>query len=140
MARGYLDDAEYSLYEAEEALAKKMYHRTVRRAQESVELSLKAVLRLLGMEYPREHDVSDALVEIAHIRELPDWFRFELETISIASKRLAGERGPAFYGDENAFIPPRELYSKEDAEKAIDSARKIHELSKKLFQWWKEKS
>ncbi|NHV99101.1 MAG: HEPN domain-containing protein [Thaumarchaeota archaeon] len=140
MARGYLDDAEYSLYEAEEALAKKMYHRTVRRAQESVELSLKAVLRLLGVEYPREHDVSDALAEIARIRVLPDWFRFELETISIASKRLAGERGPAFYGDENAFIPPRELYSREDAEKAIDSARKIHELSKKLFQWWKGKS
>ncbi len=140
MAKGYLDDAKYSLYEAEEAFAKDMYHRTIRRAQESVELSLKAVLRLLGIEYPREHDVSDALVEIAHMRELPDWFRFELETISVASKRLVEERGPAFYGDEKALIPPRELYSKEDAEKAIDSARKIHELSKKLFQWWKEKS
>ncbi|MGQ9596660.1 MAG: HEPN domain-containing protein [Thermoproteota archaeon] len=138
MAKGYLDDAEYSLHEAEEALNKEMYHRTVRRAQESVELSLKAVLRLLAMEYPREHDVSDVLVEIAQIRELPDWFRFELETISIVSKRLAEERGPAFYGDENAFIPPRELYSREDAEKAIDSARKIHELSKKLFDWWKK--
>ncbi len=140
MAKGYLDDAEYSLYEAEEAFTKEMYHRTIRRAQESVELSLKAVLRLLGMEYPRQHDVSDVLVEIARVRELPDWFRFELETISIVSKRLAGERGPAFYGDESAFTPPRELYSKEDAEKAIDNARKIHELSRKLFYWWKEKS
>lgn len=96
MAKGYLDDAEYSLYEAEGAFNNEMYHRTIRRAQESVELSLKAILRLLSMEYPREHDVSDVLVEIAQIRELPDWFRFELETISVVSKRLAGERGPAF--------------------------------------------
>lgn len=131
MAKGYLDDAEYSLHEAIEAFNKEMYHRTIRRTQESVELSLKSVLRLLGMEYPREHDVSDVLVEITHMRELPDWFKLELETISLASKRLAGERGPAFYGDENAFIPPRELYSKEDAEKAIYSARMKHEFSKK---------
>ncbi|MBO3754485.1 MAG: HEPN domain-containing protein [Candidatus Brockarchaeota archaeon] len=114
--------------------------KTIRGAQESVELSLKTVLRLLGMEYPREHDVSDALVEIARVRELPDWFRFELQTVSTVSKRLAGERGPAFYGDESVFTPPKELYSKEDAEKAIDNARKIHELSRKLFYWWKEKS
>lgn len=140
MAKGYLDDAEYSLYEAVEAFNREMYHRTIRRAQESVELGLKAVLRLLGMEYPREYDVSDVLVEIAQIRELPDWFRFELETISVVSKRLAGERGPAFYGDENAFIPPREIYSREDAEKAIDGAKRIYELSKKLFIWWKERS
>jgi HEPN domain-containing protein len=140
MAKGYIDDAEYSLYEAEEAFNKEMYHRAVRRAQESVELSLKAVLRLLGMEYPREHDVSDALAEVVQVRELPGWFRSELEVISVTSKRLAGERGPAFYGDEHAFIPPKELYSKEDAEKAIDSAKKVHELSKKLFSWWKERS
>jgi len=36
MAKGYLDDAEYSLYEAKEAFSKGMYHRTIRRAQESV--------------------------------------------------------------------------------------------------------
>jgi len=78
---------------------------------------LKVVLRLMGVEYPREHDVSDILVEIVHMRELPDWFRLELETISIESKRLAEERGPAFYGDENSLIPPKELYSRDDAEK-----------------------
>ncbi len=29
MAKGYIDDAEYSLYEAEEAFNKEMYHRAV---------------------------------------------------------------------------------------------------------------
>lgn len=49
MARAYLEDASYSLREAREALSAKRYHRVVRRAQESVELSLKAALRLLAV-------------------------------------------------------------------------------------------
>ena len=97
----------------------------MRRAQESVELSLKAALRLLGVEHPREHDVSDVLNEVVRPKDLPEWFRSELETISVISKRLTEERGPAFYGDERAFIPPGRLYAKEDAERAIGDAKKI---------------
>lgn len=137
MAKGYLDDAEYSLHEAREALRRKTYHRTVRRAQETVELSLKATLRLLGVEHPREHEVSDALEQVIKSRELPDWFKSKLETISLTSKRLAEERGPAFYGDEKAFIPPKELYTHEEAEKAVGDAEKIYNLCSKLFHWWK---
>jgi HEPN domain-containing protein len=105
MAQGYLEDAAYSLQEAREALAGKRYHRAVRRSQESVELSLKAALRLMAVEYPREHDVSDALTEVAQLKEFPSWFRSELETVNEISKRLSEERGPAFYGDEGVFIP-----------------------------------
>ena len=75
--------------EAGKALAEERYHRAVRRAQESVKLSLKAALRLLGMEYPREHDVSDVLSEVARHRDLPEWFRSELNAINIISKELA---------------------------------------------------
>ncbi|MCS7138949.1 MAG: HEPN domain-containing protein [Crenarchaeota archaeon] len=71
MARTYLEDAAYSLREAKEAFSTKRHHRAVRRAQESVELSLKAVLRLLAVEYPREHDVSNVLTRIAQLKELP---------------------------------------------------------------------
>ncbi|MDW8074126.1 MAG: HEPN domain-containing protein, partial [Nitrososphaerota archaeon] len=31
---------------------------SIRSSQESVELALKAALRLLGIEYPKKHDVS----------------------------------------------------------------------------------
>lgn len=137
MAQGYLEDAAYSLREAGEALAEERYHRAVRRAQESVELSLKAALRLLGVEYPREHDVSGVLSEVARYRDLPEWFRSELNAINMISKELAETRGPAFYGDERAFIPPRQLYTREDAEKAVDGAERVYELCDKLFKWWR---
>ena len=51
MAKSYMEDALFSLTEAKNALVKGKYHRTVRRVQESVELSLKALLRLIGIEY-----------------------------------------------------------------------------------------
>ena len=61
MARAYIEDAEYSFSEAKVAFEKGIYHRAVRRAQECIELSLKAILRLVGIEYPRQHDVSIVL-------------------------------------------------------------------------------
>ncbi|MBS7645730.1 HEPN domain-containing protein [Candidatus Bathyarchaeota archaeon] len=139
MARGYLEDAAYSLREAYEALAEERHHRAVRRAQESVELSLKAALRLLGVEHPREHDVSGVLSEVAQYKELPGWFRSELDVVNTISKELAEARGPAFYGDEGAFIPPMQLYTREDARKAVDGAEKVYNLCNKLFKWWREK-
>jgi HEPN domain-containing protein len=49
MAESFISDASYSLEEAEQAVNRGIYHRAVRRAQECVELSLKAALRLLGV-------------------------------------------------------------------------------------------
>ena len=140
MAQAYFEDAAYSLKEARVALVEGRYHRAVRRARESVELSLKAALRLLGVEYPREHDVSDVLNEVLQFKEAPGWFKAELETITIISKKLAEERGPAFYGDEKAFTPPKQLYAREDAEKAVSDAEKTFELCSKLFKWWRERN
>jgi len=47
MARAYLDDAEYSLSEAEITCGVGTYHRAIRRSQECVELSPKAILHLI---------------------------------------------------------------------------------------------
>jgi HEPN domain-containing protein len=57
MARDYLTRAAMTLEEARTAAAKGIYSLAVRRAQKTVELSLKAALRFLAIEYPREHDV-----------------------------------------------------------------------------------
>jgi len=48
LAEAYLEDAEYTLEEARGALERGYYHRAVRRAQECVELCLKAVLSCTG--------------------------------------------------------------------------------------------
>jgi len=62
MAREYVRRAEATLEEARRTFEKGDNPLTVRRSQEAVELSLKAVLRFLGIEYPREHDVRDELL------------------------------------------------------------------------------
>jgi len=61
MARDYAERAKWVLHEAEQALAASNGPVCVRRCQEALELSAKAALRKLGIEYPREHDVGDAL-------------------------------------------------------------------------------
>lgn len=61
MARDYMFRAKRCLREAALALADKDSAGAVRRSQEALELATKAVLRYLTVEYPREHDVGDAL-------------------------------------------------------------------------------
>jgi len=134
LAEGYLEDAEYSLNEAEVAYKKKFYHRVVRRCQECVELSLKAVLRLYGAEYPKSHDVSGALIRMA--KKFPKWFRKELNTLTDVSTALVIQRAPSFYGDELRRLPPKRIYRKKDAEKALKSAGKVLSLTRKLLLEW----
>lgn len=136
MAKAFLADALYSLKEAKEALNDGIYHRAIRRAQESVELALKAILRLFGIEYPKKHEISDVLNYLSQKRKLPAWFTSELDKICEISKRLASERGPAFYGDERAFVPPKTLYNKDDAEKAINDCEYVVTLCSRVFEYW----
>ncbi|MFQ6095968.1 MAG: HEPN domain-containing protein, partial [Candidatus Bathyarchaeia archaeon] len=132
-----LDDAEYSLGEAKTAYERGIYHRAVRRSQECVELSLKAILRLVGVEYPRQHEVSAVLEDVVVRKRLPGWFISSLPQISLISKRLAEERGPAFYGEERALTPPRSLYGESDAKRALKDAREIFSLCKRALREWK---
>lgn len=74
LALDYLDRAELTLEEARSAFEKEAYSLTVRRAQETCELSLKGALRYLAIEYPRDHDVSDVLIKVKEIRQIPEWF------------------------------------------------------------------
>jgi hypothetical protein len=61
LAEECLHRTERYLREARNAYAEGDFPTAIRRNQESVELSVKAALRLLGIEYPRKHDVSDVL-------------------------------------------------------------------------------
>lgn len=139
MALSVFVDAEYSLEESENALQTKSYHRAVRRAQEAVELCLKSALRLLGVEYPKRHDVSAALKRAMTGKHLPQWFSENIPRFALVSKRLAEDRGPSFYGDETLAKPPASLYGEKDAESAIEDARSVVEATKKLMDWWKKR-
>ncbi len=137
MAKAYIEDAERSYNEAKINFNEKAYHRCIRRAQECVEFSLKGVLRLLSIEYPRSHDVSIVLDKIKEETSIPNWFKEKIEDFKRISVKLAMERGPAFYGDERAFIPPEELYSKEDAEEALEMAKYVLNIVKKMLEEYK---
>lgn len=135
LGEAYLEDADLSLEECRIALDRGYYHRAVRRAQECVELCLKAVLRLFGIEYPRTHDVSGILLRMKDV--LPAWFRAELDFIIEASTSLALQRAPSFYGDEYRRIPAKRLFEREDAEKALKMALRIFSLVRRLYDEWK---
>ena len=121
MARSYLREAQQILGEAERHHGERVWHLVVRRSQEAVELSLKALLRASGIEVPRVHDVGIFLVD--HADRLPPAVVPHLDRLVSTSRRLRQEREVSFYGDDETGAPPDRLYSHDDAEAALGDAR-----------------
>jgi len=113
MARSYISRAKICCWEAEQAIARKDAPGTIRRSQEALELAAKACLRFLGIEYPKEHDVGDALEGIRE--KLPEGLRAKLPEFKELLTRLAELRGPSMYGFEREGIPPERAFSMEFA-------------------------
>ena len=130
VAKAYLRQAEARLKDARDALLEGNYPYAVRLSQECVELSLKAVLKAVGIEYPKIHDVSDILVEVEG--RFPEWFRVELGFLRESSRVLVKKREISLYGGEEAFLSPEEVISRVDAEDATQRAGKTYELCKRL--------
>jgi HEPN domain-containing protein len=93
----------------------------VRESQEIVELALKGLLRVVGLDPPKEHDVSKFMTR--ERSRLPKTVADHLGEIRRMSKRLRRERELAFYGDDG-FIPSDE-YDAEDSTEAILFAETI---------------
>lgn len=132
MALDYIKRAERCFKEAKLAFNDEDYPMTVRRSQECVELSLKAVLRSIGIEYPREHDVGKAL-EVAK-EKFPDWFSSKIPRFAEISRDLSKKRGPAMYGYEAELKPASDIFDKEDAKDAISAAEEVFETCEKLIK------
>jgi len=132
LARDYLRRAEARLSSARYALSQGYYPEVVRYSQECVELSLKACLRLVGVEYPKVHDVGDILR--AESMRFPSWFREEIDRLAEVSRDLAEKRAPSLYGVEVAGKSPEDLFNKDDAVKALEDAEVVHMLAKRLLE------
>jgi HEPN domain-containing protein len=105
LARSNVRQAEDRLTTARIALERGNYPYAVRQAQECVELSLKACLRLVGIEPPKWHDVGPI---IRREREnFPEWFKEHVERIVSISRSLRKERELAMDGDEESKIRRR---------------------------------
>jgi len=132
MARSYLRQAMERVRHAEEALINGNYPYVVRQCQEAVELALKAALRIVGVEPPKWHDVGPVLRR--EQGRFPAWFRERMDELISISRSLRKERELAMYGDEESGIPPEELYTRVDAEYALNSAKMVLSLVEKLLK------
>ncbi|MCS7116734.1 MAG: HEPN domain-containing protein [Nitrososphaerota archaeon] len=132
IANSYLRQAEARLNDAKDALLEGNYPYAVRLSQECVELSLKATLKIVGIEYPKVHDVSDILLEVKE--RFPEWFKVELDFLCYSSKVLAKKRELSFYGGEEALLSPDEVIDKKDAEDAVSRAERTYRLCKRLSE------
>lgn len=128
----YLRSAEARIKLAEEARRMGAHHIAVRLCQEAVELCLKAALRLFGIEYPKAHDVGPIVRRYSNV--FPKWFRKIVPDLVRDSRDLSLNRGPAMYGDEDAEIPPDELYDERDSASAIMKARRALEVCSRLLE------
>lgn len=110
--------------EVQGALREQDFNLAVRRAQEAVELALKGALKVLGVDYPRVHDVAPVFSEQLRQKRGPTGAR-ELERIEEVSLWLAQARAPAFYLERE--------YRSEDAQQASQDAGFVVEAVKSLL-------
>jgi len=132
LASSYMRQALSRLEDAEDSLREGNYPYALRLSQECVELSLKASLRLVGIEYPKVHDVSDVLIE--NRNRFPEWFEERVEFMAETSFNLAAKRELAFYGEEEDFLTPNDVISEEEAERAVRRAKEVYELCRRLLE------
>ncbi len=105
LAESYLRKAIDRLDILDLLMRKGAYSDVVREAQEIVELALKGLLRFVGIEPPKFHDVGGLL--LAHRDRFPFEIAPQLPEAARISKNLRKERELAFYGDVD-FIPTEE--------------------------------
>lgn len=119
LARDYIRRARIRLRALDLLFQEESWADVVRESQEIVELSLKALLRVCGIDPPRVHDVSDVL--LAERDRLPEEVVAELENLTQISRALRRDRELAFYGAED--LTPSGFYSRDDAQEARSGAQ-----------------
>jgi len=116
----YIRRAQARLAAVDALFAAQSWADVVRESQEVVELALKGLLRVAGIEPPRIHDVSEVLA--AEKSRLPQAIQQHVEALAAGSRMLRRDRELAFYGAED--LTPSGFYTRDDATVARDIARK----------------
>lgn len=116
---GYIRRAQVRLKALDALYEAASWADVVRESQEAVELALKGVLRIAGVEAPRVHDVSEALLD--NRDRIPAPVRERVERLADCSRVLRRDRELAFYGTEDLL--PTAFYREQDAAAAREMAR-----------------
>ena len=118
-------EAQMIMEEARRAFDSGAWNLVVRRAQEVVELSLKGLLKLMGVESPKTHDVGDTFAKICTEKKIDIEGR-ELTEMQQISHQLAQDRAPVFYMEKE--------YTRKQANQALQSAEKVLTGAQELTQ------
>lgn len=129
LAQSYLVKATKRLKILPVLLAEQAFSDVVREAQEIVELALKGMLRQVGVEPPKWHDVGSILLEFDE--RFPPEVHQRLHELAEISARLRKEREFSFYGDID-FIPT-ERYGHGEAEQAMADAELAARVAARLI-------
>ena len=132
LANDYLNESKLRMETAQFAFNKKAYAFCIRQSQEAVKLSLKATLRLIGIDFPKWHDVSEVLVKVQE--KYPDDFQQQISKLAEISSSLTKKRELAMYGDEATSLPPSKIFNEKDATTALKNALFSIEHVEELFQ------
>jgi HEPN domain-containing protein len=104
LAAGYLKKCEDRLAMLEVLMTRKAWSDVIRESQEIVELALKGVLRSIGIDPPKWHDVGELLLEYGEkLKPLPDT---QIRELAKASKLLRKEREFSFFMGMLILFPP----------------------------------
>lgn len=90
LAQSYFEKARKRLRALATLFEDEAYSDVVREAQELVELVLKGILRFVGIEPPKQHDVGRLLVQ--HRDRLPESVAAAVDRLAEISHRLRKER------------------------------------------------
>jgi HEPN domain-containing protein len=130
LAEDYIRRAESRMKDAPAAFARGDFPEVVRYSQEVVELSLKACLRMVGVEYPKVHDVGKVLQ--AERRRFPASFARHVDGMAAISAELAEKRAASMYGIEAQGKGPGELFDEESARGSLEEAKDVLEKARAL--------
>lgn len=120
--------AQECLKHAKISFENRAWNISIRRSQEAVELELTAILALMGVHYPKDHDQAPLALRVLRANDFD--LGKDAQKIEYISADLSRKRGPALHQEEG--------YNKEEAKKALEDAEfvilKIQEIRKKLLQ------
>ena len=131
MGRRYVEEAAGRVELVRLAADRGLWATVVREAQEAVELFLKGALRLVAIEPARTPDVGELLRQVGS--RFPQWLRAEVDHLAAISTELAGDRGPAYDGDERQGIGPQELFDESDARRALEQLEYVATQCRRLL-------
>mgnify|MGYP005835448635 CR=1 FL=1 len=121
LARSYFVRARKRWLALQTLMQAEAYPDVVREAQELVELVLKGMLRWVGVDPPKWHDVGSILLEQA--AKFPPSLQVELPTLARISLRLRRDREVAFYGEIDLI--PEQVFDRAAAQQALDEAHLV---------------